>query len=80
MPGVLTEAGTDKVATTTIPYAAPEAMGFTIDRVVILDASMDVWSMAIVLMQAITRLTMGPTEGDVRDTTVHVVSLDGSRK
>lgn len=51
-----------------------------IDRVVILDASMDVWSMAIVLMQAITRLTMGPTEGDVRHTTAHVVSLDGSWK
>lgn len=61
----LTESGTDKVAAMTIPYAAPEVMSSITDRVVILDPSMDVWSMAIVVMQGITRLTMGPTEGDV---------------
>ena len=45
----------------TLPYAAPEVTSPMTDRVVILDASMDVSFMAIVLMQAITRLTIGPT-------------------
>ena len=35
------------------------------DRVVFLGPSMDAWSMAIVAMQAITRVTIGPTEGGV---------------
>ena len=61
----LTESGTDKVTAMTIPYAAPEVMSSITDRVVFLDTSMDVWSMAIVIMQSITRLTNGPTEGDV---------------
>ncbi|CAM9235544.1 unnamed protein product [Laminaria digitata] len=59
------EAGTDKVGAMTMPYAAPEVMGTVTDRAVLLDASMDVWSMAIVLIQAITRRTTGPTEHDV---------------
>lgn len=48
-----------------MPYAAPEAMCFMNHEVVPLDESMDVWSMAIVIIQAITRRTTGPTEGDV---------------
>ena len=82
----LAEARTDKVATMTIPYAAPEAMSLMVDRAVLLDTAMDVWSLAIVLMQAITRLTDAPTEGDVRHLRClvmikhagHFVSLDRS--
>ncbi|CAM9948048.1 unnamed protein product [Laminaria digitata] len=58
------KAGTDKVAAMTMRYAAPDAMSALSDRVVLLDESMDVWSMAIVLVQAITRLTTAPTESD----------------
>ena len=61
----LTESGSDKVETTTLPYAAPEVLSSITDRVVTLDASMDVWSIAIVILQATTRRTMGPTEGNV---------------
>ena len=61
----LTEAGTDKVAMITMAYAAPEVMSAMFGKVVTLDGSMDVWAMAIVILQAITRRTAGPTDGDV---------------
>lgn len=79
-PVILTEAGTDKVGAMTMPYAAPEVMGTVTDRAVLLDASMDVWSMAIVLIQAITRRTTGPTEHDVSVNGVPLFSLDNSSK
>lgn len=75
----LTESGTDKVETTALPYAAPEVLSSITDRIVTLDASMDVWSMAIVILQAITRRTMGPTEGNVNMNGAHG-SLDDSSK
>ena len=75
----MTESGTDKVETTTLPYAAPEVLSSITDRVVTLDASIDVWSMAIAILQVITRRTMGPTEVNVNMNGAHG-SLDDSSK
>ena len=65
--------------TTTLPYAAPEVLSSITDRVVTLDASIDVWSMAIAILQVITRRTMGPTEVNVNMNGAHG-SLDDSSK
>ena len=49
----------------TLPYAAPEVIGAYRGAITAINEAMDVWSMAIVIVQAVLREPYGPMSEDV---------------
>lgn len=53
------------VGDVTLPFTPPEAMGVAKNLKVPLEASMDVWSMGMVVLQATSRARYLPTDHEV---------------
>ncbi|CAM9870173.1 unnamed protein product [Ectocarpus fasciculatus] len=59
--------GVDNVGDVTLPYTPPEAVSVVVGEKIPLAASMDVWSMGMVVVRATSRLRFLPTDHEALD-------------